>query len=124
MSKRRKELDTTPKNRIVGGDPARLYLADGTIVEFYHEQDCYENVWADVSALQDTGFEDDLSITGDFVLRAIRMVDGYGVKIGDYGIPCYNEQNGYHNSLLHISVKLPRMDKPRIRLGLRFSSYR
>ena len=95
-------------NRIVKGNYHNdfedyLELSDGTTIHFHHEQDCCENVYADLSALEDTGFETDGNLTLNNL--HISLVKGYGVKINSYGIPCYNEQNGYYDSSITVIVK-------------------
>lgn len=79
-----------------------LELNDGTIITFYHQQDCCESVYADLNALNDTGFFEDESLSRDNL--KIEFVKGYGVRINGYGIPCYNEQNGYYSSQIQLTV--------------------
>ena len=83
-------------------DGGVITLTDGTKIEFVHYQDCCEDVYADLSALEDTGFEEDETI--NFNNLKIELVKGYGIKLNGYGIPCYNSQNGYYNSNVHIFV--------------------
>jgi len=80
-----------------------IELSDGTTIEFSHDQECYEDVYADLSSLNDTGFHEDTTITKDNL--KIEFVDGYGIRLNGYGIACYDIQNGYYNSDITIIVK-------------------
>lgn len=84
-------------------DNGAIVLADGTSIEFVHDQDCCETVYADLSALYDTGFMEDMSIRLSNL--KIEKVAGYGVRINGYGIPCYDMQNGYYNDDINIIIK-------------------
>jgi hypothetical protein len=84
------------------GENGAIHLDDGTIIEFYHEQDCCESVYADLSALDDTGFFNDSSICWENI--KIEMVENYGFRLNGYGIPCYNSQNGCYNSNIKVSI--------------------
>ena len=83
-------------------DNGYITLADGTRIEFYHDQDCCESVYADLSALKDTGFETDMSICWETL--KIEVVRDYGFRLNGYGIPCYNSQNGYYSSNIQVSI--------------------
>ena len=79
-----------------------LILSDGTEISF----DCFENDgpndcynYADWSALEDTGFFEDTTITADTL--KIDACD-YGVRINGYFVPCYSCQNGYYTSAIEI----------------------
>lgn len=79
-----------------------LILSDGTRISFYGEEndgpnDCYN--YADWSALEDTGFFEDTTITAKTL--NIEACD-YGVKINGYFVPCYSCQNGYYTDDLTI----------------------
>lgn len=80
-----------------------IQLGDGTTITFYHSQDCCEDVYADLNALNDTGFFEDESLTRNNL--KIELVKGYGVRINGYGIPCYNIQNGYYSSEIMLTVR-------------------
>jgi hypothetical protein len=89
----------------------KLTFSDGSTIEDYHESDCCESVYADWKQLQDTDilareFED-IKITG---------VKGSGIKLNGYFIPCYNHQNGYYSSDLHLTIKIP--GKPDTTVGI------
>ena len=83
-------------------DNGYITLADGTTIDFCHEQDCCETVYADLSALNDTGFETDMSICWETL--KIEVVKDYGFRLNGYGIPCYNSQNGYYSSNILVTV--------------------
>lgn len=84
------------------GEGDSIILTDGTEIEFHHEQDCCETVYADLTALEDTGFFEDETINKDNL--KIELVKDYGVKVNGYSIPCYNYQNGYYSSSIEIKV--------------------
>lgn len=83
-------------------DNGYIILTDGTTIDFSHEQDCCETVYADLSALNDTGFETDDSIRWETL--KIEVVKDYGFRLNGYGIPCYNSQNGYYSSNILVTV--------------------
>jgi len=79
-----------------------LVLSDGTVISFYGDEndgpnDCYN--YADWSALEDTGFFEDTTITADTL--KIEACE-YGVKINGYFVPCYSCQNGYYTDAIEI----------------------
>ena len=79
-----------------------LVLSDGTTISFYGDEndgpnDCYN--YADWSALEDTGFFEDTTITADTL--KIEACD-YGVRINGYFVPCYSCQNGYYTNAIEI----------------------
>ena len=79
-----------------------IVLADGTSISFFHNQSCCENVWADLSALKDTGFEEDMSICFDTL--KIERVKDYGVRVNGYGIPCYNDIDSCYSDDIEITI--------------------
>lgn len=85
-----------------GNEEGQLMLSDGTVIDFVHDQDCCEDVYADIQALKDTGFEDDMTITKQTL--KFELVEGYGIRMNGYGIPCYNKQNGYYSDHITVSV--------------------
>jgi hypothetical protein len=87
------------KVKKIDGD---IHFTDGSTIAFDHRQDCCEIVYADVNQLKDTSFmSEEFSSIEDL---HIEIVDGIGVKINDYFIPCYNEQNGFYNGDVTVSV--------------------
>lgn len=81
-----------------------ICLKDGTDINFTHYQECCENVYADLTALDNTGFEKDDNFTFDNVIKTIRFVKDYGITICGYGIPCYNCQNGWYSDIIEIEI--------------------
>lgn len=82
-----------------------LRLRDGTSIWFYGEEnngpnDCYN--YADWSALEDTGFFEDTSITAETL--KLEPCE-YGFRINGYFVPCYSCQNGYYTSALTIRAE-------------------
>lgn len=102
MKNRKRHANAKNKFYLNDYDEGVIELADGTKIVFSHDQDCYENVWADVTALQDTGFENDIDITKQNL--KIELVKGYGIRLNGYGIPFYNEQNGYYSDTIDIYI--------------------
>ena len=80
---------------------------NGTILNYYHNQDCCENVYADFESIKDTS-----AMSHDFKDQVnIEKVEGSGFRIEGYFIPCYNEQNGYYSSELDLIVLYPNGDE-------------
>lgn len=93
-------IDSTPYNNY----DSIIVLMDGTEIRFRHDQDCYEQVFADLSSLEGTGFSTDKSI--DRNTLKIEYVEDYGIRINGYGIACYNIQSGCYDSCIDILVVL------------------
>ena len=93
--------------KIIKFDQDGLEFDNGTIVGDSHDQECCEDVYADWKQLEDTDvmshkFPEAIEIEG---------VDGAGIKIDGYFIPCYNEQSGYYSSDLDIVITYPDKKK-------------
>ena len=106
MKKEQKKVFTVEFEKpvkLVGFGDEGLLFSDETKVMDYHDQDCCESVYADWKQLDDTGILEDtfkeLVITGNPELGIVLN--------GTYGIPCYNEQNGYYSDDLSIIVEQP-----------------
>lgn len=96
----------------------KIVFDNGYELEYYHEQDCCEQVYADFDILKDynistkTGkiinikdidFEEHL----EYLIQGIEN-EGFNMisKIGEkFFIPCYNNQNGYYSSELELILK-------------------
>lgn len=93
----------------------KIIFDNGYKLEYYHEQDCCENVYADFEILrtynlstktgktikiEEIDFEEDLEklIEGK-VEAGFNMISKIGEK---FFVPCYNEQNGYYSSELEL----------------------
>lgn len=102
---------------------------NGITLEYYHAQDCCENVYADFeylhqyNVLPSTG--ENISIYDiefdEDIYNIIEYEEDLGIKLvsktGDkWFIPCYNEQNGYYNDRLELIIKF--IDKPTIRIDI------
>lgn len=83
---------------------------DIIILDYEHEQDCCENVYADFSVIKNYIPQ----IDKKYKEVIIKGVDDIGILIcfiQDYGrdekifIPCYNEQNGYYSDDLTLIIK-------------------
>ncbi len=84
-----------------------LLFDNGTRIFDFHNQDCCESVYADWDQLKDTDV-----LSHDFPERiTVDGVDGSGIKIDGYFIPCYNNQNGYYGSDLEVTIMYPNGDK-------------
>lgn len=80
-------------------DESGIYFTNGAKITHYHIQDWCENVYASWrEGLVDTGFENQ-----KFYEIKIELVENYGIRVNGYGIPCYNEQNGYYSHQLDIT---------------------
>lgn len=79
----------------------KIILSDGTIITYYHTQDCCEETYADFNSLRDTTFEDEVITKESLTLES---VEDYGFRINGYGVPCYSIQNGYYSSAIAILV--------------------
>ena len=86
------------------------------ILSTYHEQDCYENVYADFSVIK---YYKDIIVgkkLGDLTIKAVPEMGfllcfeekethlWYENFICKIFIPCYNEQNGYYSSELSLII--------------------
>lgn len=92
-----------------------IIFDNGYILNFYHEQDCCENVYADLGILKTynvstkTGKTIDIKDI-DFEESLDKLIEGINEagfnmisKIGEkFFVPCYNEQNGYYSSNLEL----------------------
>ena len=79
-----------------------ILFDDGTKIFDYHDQDCCENVYADFEQLKDTDI-----LEQEFKDIEIEGVEGSGIRLNGYFIPCYNKQNGYYSSNLEIIIEYP-----------------
>ncbi len=93
----------------------KIIFDNGYILEYYHDQDCCEYVYADFDILEtynvsiktgknikikEIDFREKLS-------ELIEGIEGMGFniisKIGEkFFVPCYNEQNGYYSNELEL----------------------
>lgn len=78
-----------------------VLLTNGTYIEDIHEQDYYEEVYADWSALEDTTFKEE-KITEVH----IEKVPDSGFRLNGYFIPCYNRQSGCYNDKLKLRISI------------------
>lgn len=90
-------FDTLTGVKTIGGD--YIEFDDGTTIEFTHDQDCCEHNYADLEALDDTGFAE-----SKFILIVAEVVD-CGVRLNQYFIPCYSAQNGYYSNGVDMTVR-------------------
>lgn len=72
---------------------------DGTSIIDNHMRDCCEVVYADWKSLRDTDI-----MQHEFVNRSIVGVKDSGFRLGQYFVPCYNDQNGYYSSNLELII--------------------
>ena len=70
----------------------RVVLSNGCCIEATHDQDCCEHNYADFKSLLDTSIMGAMHNTISF--------DGWegGIRISDYAVNCYSEQNGYYST--------------------------
>lgn len=104
--------------KIVSITDEEIKFDNGYILQYYHEQDCCENVYADFSVLKNYNVS---TVTGknidikeiDFeenLDNLVQGIEGQGFnmisKIEEkFFVPCYNEQNGYYSSNLKLILK-------------------
>jgi hypothetical protein len=85
-----------------------LVLKSGEKIAFstYHSQDCCESVYADFTVLEYAKKELEGKKFGSFAITGVDSM-GFLLHFGDkkFFIPCYNHQNGYYSSDLHLIVK-------------------
>lgn len=96
----------------------KIVFDNGYELEYYHEQDCCEHVYADFEVLKDynistkTGktinikeidFKEDLEeLIEGIQEQGFNMISKIGEK---FFVPCYNEQNGYYSSELELILR-------------------
>lgn len=80
----------------------KITFNDGTTIRDYHEQECYESVYADFTALEDTSI-----FELDFDRIEVEHVEGSGFRLNGFFIPCYNRQNGFYSSYLSLIITHP-----------------
>jgi len=99
-----------------------IKISDKVVINFNHDQDCCEHVYADLNYLKNSLQNPPLANKDSFEFDnlVIKSVKEEGVvfffsgnlcngisnlynRIGFF-IPCYNEQNGYYSNDLHLSV--------------------
>lgn len=92
-----------------------IIFDNGYKLEYYHEQDCCESVYAEFEMLKDynvslvTGKNIDIKEI-DFEESLTKLVEGVKEagfnmisKIGEkFFVPCYNSQNGYYSGDLEL----------------------
>lgn len=92
-----------------------IIFDNGYELEYYHEQDCCENVYAEFEMLKDynvsvvTGKNIDIKEI-DFEESLEKLIQGVEEagfnmisKIGEkFFVPCYNSQNGYYSGNLEL----------------------
>ena len=79
-----------------------IVFTNGVTIYDYHEQDCCESVYCDFNQVEN------LFKTQKFNSLVIEGVEGCGIKVNGYFIPCYNEQNGYYSSDLELQIEIGR----------------
>lgn len=90
----------------------RIIFDNNSYLTDFHEQDCYEEVYADFGYIKNYNIIEgnktvfDLEFNENFI-DDVRLVKGEGFiildNIGNYiFVPCYNIQNGYYNDSLYL----------------------
>lgn len=95
-----------------------IIFDNGYELEYYHEQDCCEHVYADFDILSNYNLSTKTGKTInikeiDFKEELEELIEGIQEqgfnmvsKIGEkFFIPCYNEQNGYYSSELELILR-------------------
>ncbi len=89
----------------------KVTFDDGTTVEYEHEQDCCEHVYAKFENLRDSPL---MYAYNTVNTVEIEKVPSVGFKICGYFVPCYNQQNGYYSGNLTILVTKPNGEVEKI----------
>lgn len=74
-------------------------LSNGIKITDSHEQQCCENVYADWSSLEDTGFENT-----EFSNLKVELIENLGFRLNGYTVHCYDRQNGYYSGNLSLEI--------------------
>lgn len=95
-----------------------IIFDNGYELEYYHEQDCCEHVYADFDILSNYNLSTKTGKTInikeiDFKEELEELIEGIQEqgfnmvsKIGEkFFVPCYNEQNGYYSSELELILR-------------------
>ena len=95
-----------------------IIFDNGYELEYYHEQDCCEHVYADFDILSNYNLSTKTGKTInikeiDFKEELEELIEGiqeqgFNIvsKIGEkFFVPCYNEQNGYYSSELELILR-------------------
>lgn len=72
---------------------------NGVMLEFFHDAECCENNFADLTALNDTTFKEE-----EFKTLIVEACE-YGYRVNGYFVPCYSIQNGYYSDEVSCSLK-------------------
>lgn len=110
-------------------DTSEIRFDNGTVLGYYHDQDCCEQVYADweylnqynilpstgeIISIYDIEFDEDIVNNLEFEKNmGIKLVSKTGDK---WFVPCYNEQNGYYNDELELLIGIK--DKPTITIDI------
>ena len=86
----------------------KITFSNGYILQFTHDQDCCENVYADCKQIQALShmntpiYESEFDEALQFELAegvGVHLINKSGMK---YLISCYNQQNGYYSDRLEM----------------------
>ena len=98
-----------PEVKVVKVNEEGIEFSDGTVISHYHDQDCCEHVyanWIDWS----NDFSNVVEIRSLTIWTVpdagIRIEFSHGYQSRDFVwfVACYDEQNGYYNSNLEITI--------------------
>ena len=95
------EFDKIGKVKYITQDA--IHFNESLIVEFFHNPDCCEVNFADLTALNDTTFT-----TDKFKTLIIETCE-YGYRVNGYFIPCYSMQNGYYSNEVSCSLRTDKV---------------
>ena len=95
--------------KVVKRDSGGVEFTDGTTITHFHDQDCCEDVYADWSSLDDTGFDDT-----EFTKIVIKGNPLVGIVLNEFAVNCYNSQNGYYSDELKLIINTSNKDTIKI----------
>ena len=107
MKKELYKLSLNKKLTNVNIDDDSLILTfkdEDIIINYNHEQDCCERVYADFSVMKYFEIQD--KIVKNIIIKGVEEM-GFLISLGTgykVFIPCYNEQNGYYSDKLELKI--------------------
>lgn len=92
----RMEFENPFKVKEIDGN---IFFTNGVNIHDEHDQDWCESVYCDFGQVEE------LFKTTEFKTLIIEGVEGCGIKVNGFFIPCYDIQNGYYSSNLSLIIR-------------------